>query len=101
MPPRSTSRCPYRAGAFSRASCNSTTSFFPDEVLAYNAPDNEQAPELVEQSEENAGLEVDETMGNCAFGDGLTRQGFYDAGRKLASGRPACPDIARAGDTQV
>lgn len=58
------------------------------DVLAGNAPDNEQALKLVEQSEENTGLEVEETMGDCAFGDGTTRQEFHDAGRKLVAKVP-------------
>jgi transposase len=55
------------------------------DVLAGNAPDNEKALELVEQSEQNTGLEVEETMGDCAFGDGTTRQEFHDAGRRLVA----------------
>jgi len=65
------------------------------DVLAGNAPDNEQALELVEQSEENTGLEVEETMGDCAFGDGLTRQEFHDAGRKLVAKVPDRPNSAQ------
>jgi transposase len=54
-------------------------------VLAGNAPDNEKALELVEQSEQNAEVEVEETIGDCAFGDGTTRQQFAQAGRKLVA----------------
>jgi len=54
-------------------------------VLAGNAPDNEKALELVEQSEQNAEVEVAETIGDCAFGDGATRQQFADAGRTLVA----------------
>ena len=54
-------------------------------VLAGNAPDNEGALELTEDSEKNTGLEVDETSGDCAFGDGKTRQAFADANRKLVA----------------
>jgi transposase len=53
------------------------------EVLAGNAPDNKRALELTEASEENTGQEVEESMGDCAFGDGGTRQKYSDANRKL------------------
>jgi hypothetical protein len=59
------------------------------EVLAGNAPDKEQALELVEQAEENAQVEVEETIGDCAFGDGGIRQEFADAGRKLVARVPS------------
>lgn len=64
-------------------------------VLAGNAPDNEQALQLVEQSEENAQVEVEETIGDCAYGDGTTRQEFADAGRKLVAKVPARPNSAQ------
>ncbi len=54
-------------------------------VLAGNAPDHEQALELVKQSEENAQVEVEETLGDCAYGDGKTRQEFAEAGRPLVA----------------
>ncbi len=55
------------------------------EVLAGNAADNEGALELTEDSEKNTGMEVDETTGDCAYGDGKTRQAFADANRKLVA----------------
>jgi hypothetical protein len=55
------------------------------EVLAGNAPDRERALELTEASEANSGLEVEETIGDCAYGDGSTRQAYADAGRKLVA----------------
>lgn len=61
------------------------------EVLPGNAPDNTKALELVEQSEENAGVEVEETIGDTAYGDGATRQEFADAGRTLIAKVPARP----------
>ncbi len=64
------------------------------DVLGGNAPDNEKALELVEQSEENAEAEVDETIGDCAFGDGETRQEFADAGRTLVAKVPDRPRTA-------
>lgn len=65
------------------------------DVLAGNAPDNEQALKLVEQSEENAQVEVEATIGDCAFGDGATRQAFADAGRKLVATVPDRPNRAQ------
>jgi hypothetical protein len=53
------------------------------EVLAGNAPDHERALELTKASEENTGQDVEETMGDCAYGDGGTRQLYADANRKL------------------
>jgi transposase len=55
------------------------------EVLAGNAPDSERALALTEASEANTGLEVEETIGDCAYGDGGTRQRYADAGRKLVA----------------
>jgi len=63
-------------------------------VLPGNAPDNERALELVRESEENAQVEVEETMGDCAYGDGLTRQEFADAERKLVARVPKRPNQA-------
>jgi transposase len=57
-------------------------------VLAGNAPDAEGALDLVEQTEANTGCAVDETMGDCAYGGGETRQAFVDAGRTLVAKVP-------------
>ena len=57
-----------------------------------NAPDNLGALELVEQSEANTGVPVDETMGDAAYGDGDTRQAFADAGRTLIARVPGRPN---------
>ena len=61
------------------------------EVLPGNAPDNLGALELVEESEANTGVPVQEAMGDAAYGDGVTRQTFADAGRKLVARVPAAP----------
>ena len=61
-------------------------------VLPGNAPDNLGALELVEQSEANTGVPVEEAMGDAAYGDGATRQTFADAGRKLVARVPGRPD---------
>ena len=57
-------------------------------VLAGNAPDAEGALELVEQTEVNTGCAVDETMGDCAYGSGETRQAFAEAGRTIVAKVP-------------
>jgi len=64
------------------------------DVLPGNAPDNMEALELVEQSEENAGVEVEETIGDCAYGDGATRQAFVNAERILIAKVPGRPNKA-------
>ena len=55
------------------------------DVLAGNAADREQALELVEQAEANAGVMVEEAVGDCAYSDGNTRQAFAEAGRRLVA----------------
>lgn len=62
------------------------------DVLPGNAPDNTGALELVKQSEENTGLEVEITIADAAYGDGATRQAFFDAGRDLVAKVPGRPD---------
>lgn len=52
-------------------------------MIPGNAGDATGALELVEQAEENTGLKVSETIGDCAYGGGETRQGFADAERTL------------------
>jgi DDE family transposase/transposase-like protein DUF772 len=64
------------------------------EVLPGNAPDSEGALELVEQSEQNTGMEAQETIGDTAYGDGITRQVFAEAGRKLIARVPKRPQKA-------
>lgn len=61
-------------------------------VLPGNAPDSEGALDLVVQTEQNAGVEVEETIGDCAYGDGRTRQEFADAGRLLIARVPGRPN---------
>jgi transposase len=57
-------------------------------VLAGNAPDAEGALDLIEQTEANTGCAVDETMGDCAYGSGETRQAFAEAGRTIIAKVP-------------
>ena len=62
------------------------------DVLPGNAADNLGALELVERSEASADVPVVEAMGDTAYGDGGTRQGFVDAGRKLVARVPGRPN---------
>jgi len=64
------------------------------DILPGNAPDNTGALELVEQSEDNTGVEVEETIGDCAYGDGATRQAFTEAERTLITKVPGRPNKA-------
>ena len=68
-------------------------------VLPGNAPDNLGALELVEEMlslpKYNTGVPVQEAMGDAAYGDGVTRQAFADAGRKLVARVPGRPDRQR------
>lgn len=64
------------------------------DVISGDAPDNQGALELVQQTEVNTGLTVTETMGDCAYGDGGTRQKFEDAGRTLVAKVPKAPHCA-------
>ena len=61
------------------------------DILPGNAGDNTGVLELVEQSEENTGIAVEETIGDAAYGDGGTRQAFADAGRTLIAKVPGRP----------
>ena len=61
------------------------------DVIAGNAPDNENALDLVTGTEDNTGCEIGKTLGDCAYGDGATRQKFAEAERELVArmaGRP-------------
>jgi IS5 family transposase len=55
------------------------------DVLPGNAADASPALPLTEASEHNTALEAEETVGDCAYGDGNTRQEFADAGRQLVA----------------
>jgi hypothetical protein len=64
------------------------------DVLPGNAWDGVDALELVKQSEENTGVEVEEAIGDAAYGDGATRQAFAEAGRTLIAKVPGRPKKA-------
>jgi hypothetical protein len=55
------------------------------DVLAGNVQDHERALELVEQVKANADAMVEESVGDCAYGDSDTPQAFANAGRKLVA----------------
>ena len=65
------------------------------QVVSGNAGDNLGALELVEESEANTGVPVQEAMGDAAYGDGGTCQAFADEGRKLIARVPGRPDRPR------
>jgi len=61
-------------------------------VLPGNAYDSDRALELVAQSERNSGMQVEETIGDCAYGDGATREQFHQAERRLVARVPKHPN---------
>lgn len=64
------------------------------DVLAGDASDANGSLELVQQTEENTGLAVAETVGDCAYGGGANRQSFVDDGRTLHAKVPQASDPA-------
>jgi hypothetical protein len=58
------------------------------EVLPGNAPDADKALEVVEASEAATGCEVEEAIGDCAYGAGETRAAFAASGRTLVARVP-------------
>lgn len=62
------------------------------EVLAGNAGDAAGALAQVERVEARLGQRVAETVGDCAFGGGATRQEFADAERELRAKVPGTPE---------
>ena len=65
------------------------------DVHAGNTPDQEGALALVEHAETTSGCPVEETIGDCAYGSGDTRQEFADAGRTLVASVPAMTNQGR------
>jgi hypothetical protein len=59
------------------------------EVLSGNAGDQEKALELVHQAERVMEAQVEETVGDCAYGGGPTRKAFAEEGRLLTAKVPA------------
>jgi hypothetical protein len=64
------------------------------DVLAGNAPDADHALEVVEASEAATGCQVDEVLGDCAYGSGETRAAFVEKGRTIVA---KVPDIQNQG----
>lgn len=58
------------------------------EVLAGNAGDQEKALELVHQTERVMEAQVEETVGDCAYGGGPTRRAFAEENRVLTAKVP-------------
>jgi Transposase DDE domain/Transposase domain (DUF772) len=58
------------------------------DVLSGDAPDNKDTLKQIEAAEANTGLTIDESLGDCAFGDGGTRKEFEEAGRTLIAKVP-------------
>jgi hypothetical protein len=60
-------------------------------VLAGNAPDAERALEVVQASEAATECQVNEVIGDCAYGAGETRAEFAATGRTIVAKVPAYP----------
>jgi transposase len=58
------------------------------ELLAGDAADSTGALELTKQAEETTEMKVEETLGDCAYGSGATRQEYEDDGRTLLARVP-------------
>jgi len=58
------------------------------EVLAGDAPDAQGLLKQVERVEANTSQPVGQTLGDCAYGGGATRQAFADAGREWVAKVP-------------
>ena len=69
-------------------------------ILPGNAPDAEQALALVEQTEQDTECEVEQTIADCAYGSGATRQAFADAKRPLVAKVPALTNRGRFPKTE-
>src|SRR5579862_338773 len=65
------------------------------DVLSGDAPDNQGALEQIIASEANTGLSIDETLGDCAFGDCPTRLKFEEANRTLIAKTPKATHSAQ------
>jgi hypothetical protein len=61
------------------------------QIIPGDAGDATGVVELIEQAENNAQAEITETIGDCAYGSGATRQEFADAGREMIAKVPATP----------
>ena len=57
-------------------------------VVDASSYDGDTALQLTEATEENLDCEVEETIGDCAYGDGTARREFAEADRKLVAKVP-------------
>ncbi|HEY8694613.1 MAG TPA: IS1182 family transposase [Chloroflexota bacterium] len=64
-------------------------------IIPGNAPDDELALEVIKQAEDTMGCTVETVVGDCAYGDGQTRQAFLDAGRTLIAKVPTSTNQGR------
>jgi hypothetical protein len=83
---------PVRDGKLAIAADPETQLITAVDVLPRNANDSAPALDLVKQSEDNTGMPVEETIADCAFGDGATREEFEQAGRRLVAKVPRRPN---------
>jgi hypothetical protein len=60
-------------------------------TLPANSPDSQDALELVKASEKTTGATVEKALGDCAYGDGATRQAFARENRLLVARMPTPP----------
>jgi transposase len=58
------------------------------DTLAGDTADSTGALDLTKQAEETTGIRVKETLGDCAYGSGASRQEFEDDGRTLLARVP-------------
>lgn len=61
------------------------------DILEAGASDSAGALNLIQRTENRAGLQVEKVIGDCAYGDGITRQAFHDAGLELSAKVPNPP----------
>lgn len=69
-------------------------------ALVLQTHDGDTSVELTEKSEQNTGMEVADTAGECASGDGETRRQFKEAGRKLEAPVPRPPRTGKIPKTE-
>ena len=61
------------------------------DILEAGASDSTGALEMIQATAVKAGLQVKKVIGDCAYGDGITRQTFQDAGIELSAKVPNPP----------
>jgi IS5 family transposase len=61
------------------------------DILEAGASDSVGALDLIQATEDLAKIQVEKVIGDCAYGDGTTRQSFHDAGIELSAKVPNPP----------